>query len=178
MLYEIRVELQEIEPPIWRTIQVPSRTTLSKLNRILQLAMGSADYHLYLFKVDGRLYSQPSPEWDFEVFNSRKLTLEQIFAGGTTHFVYEYDLGDRWRHDITLMGTLEKEGKEKAGCTGGARACPPEDCGGPMGYYGLLVALSDPDHEEHYDMLEWVGGKFDPSAFDVSAVDRALKRLR
>ena len=49
---------------------------------------------------------------------------------------------------------VEVEGEEKAGCTAGARACPPEDCGGVMGYYNLLVALSDTDHEERHDMLE------------------------
>jgi len=73
---------------------------------------------------------------------------------------------------------VEGEAGEKIACIAGARACPPEDCGGTMGYYELLVALSDPDHEDHDAMLEWVGGKFDPVAFDLAAVDRALKRLR
>jgi hypothetical protein len=73
---------------------------------------------------------------------------------------------------------VEGEGEEKPGCTAGARACPPEDCGGTTGYYQLLVAISDPEHEEHDAMLEWVGEGFDPGAFDVAAVDRALKRLR
>ena len=58
------------------------------------------------------------------------------------------------------------------------RACPPEDCGGTMGYYDLLVTLSDPDHEDHDTMREWVGGEFDPESFEVAVVDRAVKRLR
>ncbi len=104
------------------------------------------------------------------------MTLEKIFSKGTTPFVYEYDLGDSWRHEITLLGTVEGEGK--SACTAGARACPPEDCGGTMGYYELLVALSNPDHEDHDAMLEWVGGKFDPNVFDAATTDRALKRLK
>jgi hypothetical protein len=72
----------------------------------------------------------------------------------------------------------EVEGIEHIECVAGARACPPEDCGGPPGYYALLVALSDPDHQEHETMVQWVGGKFDPNAFDLSNVNKALKRLR
>ncbi len=176
MLYEIKVELKEIEPPIWRIIKVPSSTSLLRLHRVLQRVMGWTNSHLHLFEIDGKLYGEPSMEWDIEVLDSRKLTLEEIFSGGMTSFLYEYDLGDSWRHEATLLGTVE--GEENPGCTAGARACPPEDCGGTMGYYELLVALSDPDHEDHDAMLEWVGGKFDPNAFDVAAVDRALKRLR
>jgi hypothetical protein len=178
LLYELKVELQEIEPPVWRIIRVPSHTSLLKLHRILQRAMGWANSHLYLFEVDGKLYGEPSTEWDFEVLDSRKMTLEKIFSGGKTSFLYEYDLGDSWRHYIKLLGTVEGEGEEKPGCTAGARACPPEDCGGTMGYYELLLALSDPDHENHDAMLEWVGGKFDPNAFDAATVDQAMRRLR
>ncbi len=176
MLYEIRVELQEIEPPVWRVLRVPSSTSLLKLHRILQKAMGWTNSHLYLFELEGKRYGEPSPERDFEVLDSRKMTLEKIFSQGRPSFMYEYDFGDGWRHEIKLLGKIE--GEEKLGCTAGARACPPEDCGGPPGYYELLIALSDPDHEEHDSMLEWVGGKFDPDAFEVAAVDRALKRLR
>jgi len=176
LLYELKVALKEIEPPIWRVLQVPPRTSLLRLHRILQRAMGWTNSHLHLFNVDGKLYGEPSTEWDFEVLDSRKMTLEKIFTEGRTSFLYEYDLGDSWRHEIKLLGTVD--GEEKPGCTAGARACPPEDCGGTTGYYDLLVALSDPDHEEHDTMLEWVGGKFDPNTFDVAAVDRVLKRLR
>ena len=86
-------------------------------------------------------------------------------------------MGDSWIHDITLKRKIGSE-ETKPGCTAGARACPPEDCGSVPGYYNLLVALSDPDHEEHESLMEWVGGKYDPNAFDATAVDRALKRLR
>jgi len=176
LLYEIRIGLSEIEPPIWRVIRVPSRTSLRRLHRILQRTMGWRDYHLHLFYVDGKRCGEPSIEWEMEVRDSRKMTLEEVFCGGRQSFLYEYDLGDSWMHEITLLGTAE--GDERLSCTAGARACPPEDCGGPMGYDELLAALSDPSHEEHDAMLEWVGGKFDPNAFSVAAVDRALKRLR
>jgi hypothetical protein len=176
MLYEIKVQLKEIEPPIWRVLRVPSRTSLARLHRVLQRAMGWENYHLYLFEVEGKRYGEPSTEWEIEVLDSLKMTLEKIFSGGRKSFLYEYDLGDSWIHEITLVGIVG--GEEKLGCTAGARACPPEDCGSTPGYYDLLLALSDPDHEEHDAMVEWVGGKYDPNAFDVVAVDQSLKRLR
>ena len=178
MLYEIKVELKGSEPAIWRIIKVPSSTSLLRLHWVLQRVMGWTNSHLHLFEIDEKLYGEPGTEWDIEVWDSRKMTLEKIFSGGRTSFLYEYDMGDSWRHEITLLGTMEGEAEGKLACTAGARACPPEDCGGVIGYYNLLVALSDPDHEEHHAMLEWVGGKFDPGVFDIAAVNRALKRLR
>jgi hypothetical protein len=176
VLYEIRVRLNEIKPPIWRVLRVPGRTSLARLHKILQLAMGWQDSHLYIFEVDGKRYSLPSAEWEIEISDCRRMTLEKTFAGVRKSFLYEYDLGDSWMHEITLVRALEEEGPVE--CVAGARACPPEDCGSTPGYYELLKALSDPYHEEHHAMLEWVGGKYDPNAFDVAAVNRALKRLR
>jgi len=176
LLYEIRVQLRDIEPPIWRVLQVRPQTSLSRLRKILQRAMGWTNSHLRLFEIDGKPYGEGDFEWDFDAQDYRGMRLEKIFTEGMTSFLYEYDLGDSWRHDITLLGVVE--GEEKIACTAGARACPPEDCGGVSGYYYLMEALSDPDHDEHDMLMEWVGGKFDPDVFDVTAVDQSLKRLR
>ena len=86
MLYEIKVVLKEIDPLIWRLIQVPPRTNLKKLHRILQIAMGWTNSHLHLFKVGGKQYGEPDPEWDY-VLDEANLTLEKIFAGGTKSFL-------------------------------------------------------------------------------------------
>jgi len=177
MLYEIEVQLQYIDPPIWRILRLPSRTSLLKFHKILQRTMGWKNSHLHLFDVDGKRYGELPAEWEFEVFDSRKMTLDKIFSGGVKSFFYDYDMGDDWRHRITLMGTVEGEGEEKPACIAGARACPPEDCGGPPGYENLMEALLDPQHDEHDELLNWVGEKYDPEAFDVEVVDLALKRL-
>ncbi len=176
MLYEIRVQLRDIEPPIWRILRVPSRTSLLKLHKVLQRVMGWTDSHLHLFEIDGKPYGEGDFEWDFDVRDYRGMRLDKIFTGGRESFLYEYDLGDSWRHDITLLGVVE--GEEKITCMAGARACPPEDCGGITGYYHLLEALADPGHEDHDMLMEWSGGRFDPEAFDAEAIDRSLKRLR
>ena len=177
MLYELRVVMKGIEPPVWRTIQVPENATLHRLHEVLQVAMGWTNSHLYLFHVGGKVYSEPSPEWELDVQDSTSTTLEEIVSKGGPSVLYEYDLGDSWMHEVTLQEMAEAGGEERPRCTGGARACPPEDCGGPSGYEYFLEAISDPGHEEHERMLEWVGGHFDPEEFEAGAVDRALELL-
>jgi hypothetical protein len=60
----------------------------------------------------------------------------------------------------------------------GKRACPPEDCGGIWGYASFLDAIQDPQHPEHEEMLEWVGGEFNPEAFDLDEVNRDIQNLK
>jgi hypothetical protein len=178
MLYEVKVQLKEIKPPIWRIIRLRPQTRLARFHRILQTAMGWTNSHLHLFEIDGKLWGGYDPEWDIEVFDYQDVKLKDIFNQGIKSFWYDYDMGDNWRHEITLLGTVENAPGENIACVAGKRACPPEDCGGTYGYYDLLEALADPGHEEHESLLEWVGGEFNPKAFDLEAVDRALKRLR
>ena len=93
-------------------------------------------------------------------------------------FVYEYDFGDSWEHVILVEKILQLEtGVNYPICLGGKRACPPEDCGGIWGYGDLLEAIQDPTHPEHKDMLEWLGGSFNPEGFDVDIVNQRLKTI-
>ena len=71
MLYEIRVQLRDIEPPIWRVLRVPSRTSLLKLHKLVQRAMGWTNSHLHLFEIDGKPYGEGDFEWDFDVQDYR-----------------------------------------------------------------------------------------------------------
>jgi len=177
VLYEVKVQLQDINPPIWRLLRVRPQIRLPRFHKILQKAMGWTNSHLHLFEIDGKDYGESDFEWDFDVEDYAQIKLEDVFSAGRQSFLYEYDLGDSWRHEITLLKTVEGEPGERIACIDGARACPPEDCGGASGYSYLLEALADPRHEDHDMMMEWTGGKFDPEAFDVTRVDRALKRL-
>lgn len=178
MLYEIKVQLEYINPPVWRVLQIPAGTSLFKLHKLLQKAMGWSNSHLYLFEAGKKRYSEYPEDWDMEVIDSKKMTLEQLYSEGITSFIYEYDMGDGWRHEITVTGTVESKGKEEAACIAGARACPPEDCGGPPGYEDFLEVIANPYHEDHEEMLEWIGGTWDPEAFDLATVNRKVKRVR
>ena len=88
---------------------------------------------------------------------------------------YEYDFGDGWEHEIKVEKALDADPTTHyPRCTAGNRACPPDDCGGPFGYEELLRAIQAPSHPEHEEMLDWIGGEFDPEAFDLAGVNRAL----
>ena len=92
--------------------------------------------------------------------------------------VYEYDFGDDWKHDLLVEGLLlPEEGVHYPRCLAGARSRPPEDCGGVPGYEELLEVIRDPEHEEYEEMMLWLGGSFDPEAFDLAAVNDALRSI-
>ena len=126
-------------------------------------------------------YGEPDPEYDEgDVRDQRSVRLFEVAPRVNDSFVYEYDFGDGWEHLVLVEKILTRE--EGAGdlpvCLAGVRACPPEDCGGVPGYESFLQAIGDPTHEEHGAMLAWVGGKFDPEAFDLRKVNRHLRRLK
>ncbi|MCX9074068.1 MAG: plasmid pRiA4b ORF-3 family protein [Candidatus Methanoperedens sp.] len=178
-VYQMKVTLEDISPPISRRIQVTNDTTLGKLHRILQIIMGWSDYHLHEFVIGGVSYGVPDKESVYEVKNERNVRLSQVVSKKQTKFSYIYDFGDYWQHKILIEKILPLEpDMHYPICIKGKRACPPEDCGGVGGYEDFLETIHDPNHPEHDEMLEWVGGSFDPEAFDIDEINRELKKIR
>jgi len=95
-----------------------------------------------------------------------------------SEFVYIYDFGDEWTHDIRVEKVLpmpsERSPDWSPRLLGGARAAPPEDAGGPLGYANMLTALRDPGHPEHTEYLNWLPRHYDPERFDAWSLDHAL----
>lgn len=107
------------------------------------------------------------------------VTLVEVCPKAKSKLIYEYDFGDGWEHTIEVQKILEPEsGVEYPVCLGGKKACPPEDCGGIWGYYELLDAIADPKHDRHDELREWLGGEFDPDAFDLEEVNAVLAQWR
>lgn len=182
-VYQLKITLKAIRPPIWRRFQVPVDTTLARLHLIIQRVMGWTNSHLHEFVVDRRRYGTGLREWREvgapEVLNERRFTVADVAPTAGRRLEYTYDFGDSWEHDIRVEKILPAEpGQRYPVCLAGARACPPEDCGSYPGYIGFLEAIGDPRNPEHEDMLQWIGGHFDPEAFNVEAVNRALLRFR
>ena len=181
-IYQLKITLRHSRPPIWRRFLAPSDMNLAKLHHVIQEVMGWTDSHLHQFKVGNVYYGITYPD-DFggmpETRDERKARLDMLVSRLKAKFIYEYDFGDSWEHDVVLEKILPPEsGITHPVCIAGKRACPPEDCGGVWGYDGLLETIKDPNHPEHEDMLEWLGGDFDPEKFDVEAVNKALRRVR
>jgi len=173
-IYQIKVTLQDSHPSIWRRIQVNSDINLGKLHEVLQIAMGWSNSHLYGFRVGLICYSEPDPHFPDDTIDGRDIRLDEIVIEGDT-FIYDYDFGDSWEHEIQIEKILSAEpGAHYPLCLAGERACPPEDCGGVPGYDYLLEALSDPTNSKYAELLEWIDEDFDPEAFDLDAVNAAL----
>jgi hypothetical protein len=180
-IYQLKISLKDLRPLIWRRIQVQSGINLAKLHRILQATMGWYDSHLHQFIVGGTYYGVPSRDefLDKGLRDERQATLNRILSKPKQKMIYEYDFGDGWEHEILLENVLAPEaGARYPRCIGGARACPPEDCGGTAGYENFLAAIRDPNHEEHDEYLEWIGGEFDPEEFDLADFDATLRHVR
>jgi Plasmid pRiA4b ORF-3-like protein len=177
-IFELYVELEDIEPLIWRRLLVPASITLPKLHDLLQLAMGWTNSHLHSFTFGKKSYGMADVDdfGELDMLDERKQTLEAALGESARGFLYEYDFGDSWRHRIAVKPlTRPNPDWHYPLCTGGARAAPPDDVGGPGGYEEFLAAIKDPKHEEHENMLIWIGGAFDPEGFDLNAINRTLR---
>ena len=110
-IYQIKVTLKHSKPPIWRRIQVRSDITLAQLHRILQAIMGWWDYHLHQFIVGETYFGKPDPDYEgfFDMYDEREVRLDQIVAGEKFKFVYEYDFGDSWEHELLVEKILPPE---------------------------------------------------------------------
>jgi hypothetical protein len=183
--YQLKVVLLDSEPPIWRRLQVPGDACLDWLHAVLQVAIGWTNSHLHAFVVGEARYSDTRHhfaefEGDPEILEARQHTLRQIAPHEQDVFGYEYDFGDSWEHEITVEKLLQPDAAAAttALCLEGARACPPEDCGGIWGYANLLKALKNRRHPEHKTMKEWLGREWDAEAFDQEKINRWLKKLK
>ncbi|HIJ57318.1 MAG TPA: plasmid pRiA4b ORF-3 family protein [Deltaproteobacteria bacterium] len=174
-VYQIKITLKDIKPPIWRRLQVTNDTVLEKLHEIIQIAMGWDNYHLHQFIDGDTYYVQPDSDYDDVMKSENGVAISQLVSGEGARFHYEYDFGDGWVHEILVEKILPVEkGKQYPVCIKGKRACPPEDVGGVWGYSDFLETIMNPKDPEYDNMLEWVGGDFDPEVFDMDEVNKRL----
>jgi hypothetical protein len=169
--YQLKITLCDVAgPPVWRRILVPAGTRLGTLAAIVELAIGWDGSHQHVFSDAGREYPD-------------SLALRDLLSKPGDQFCYTYDFGDDWEHDIDLEDIIQNDlGDTLPACLDGSGACPPEDCGGPWRYAELKEILADPDHEEHEDMLDWLGLEsgdgLDPVRFSVDEVNSRLSQMQ
>ncbi|CAN5280763.1 hypothetical protein BH24ACT9_BH24ACT9_18810 [soil metagenome] len=174
--YRIKITLTGVKPPVWRRVVLPGAWHLGKVHDAVQTAMGWTNSHLHEFDRDGLRWGQPDPDWDgAEVRREETARLHEVLPTLGDKITYTYDFGDDWRHVLLVEELLAPA--RTATCVAGRGACPPEDCGGPWGYAELLASLADPQHPEHRERLDWVGGPIDPEAFDPTQASEALRGL-
>jgi hypothetical protein len=178
-VYQFKITLKHVSPPVWRRIQVPSDYSFWDLHVAIVDVMGWLDYHLHQFYMLHPATRKPAYiATRDEDFPSSALTYPETdeviarwFSPANPAATYEYDFGDGWEHTVRLEKILPRaEGVVYPVLIAGRRACPPEDVGGPPGYERFLKILKDPSHREHKMMAEWCGGSFDAEHFDPEDV--------
>jgi hypothetical protein len=182
--YQLKIVLLGSKPVIWRRLLVPGDANLGWLHAVLQTAVGWTNSHLHHFLTSDARYSDPRCNEDTGFGDEpdrdeAKAALMQIAPKKGVSFGYEYDFGDSWEHEIIVEKILPSGTGPANGalCIDGARACPPEDCGGIWGYANLLKILGNSKDPEHKSMKEWIGGAFDAEAFDREKVNHWLGKL-
>ncbi len=164
----LRVELQHVNPLVWRRIIVSNQATLAALHNYLQWIMGWNDTHAHDFQVGN---DRVAPTWWIEEMRSAPDE-----DRGRDEFLYRYDMGDDWAlRIVTESGAspaVDDDDLPLPRCVAGENAGPPDDVGGPLGYEAFLETMRDPAHEEHLDMMRWIGGGFDPKGFDLNRINR------
>jgi hypothetical protein len=182
-LYQLYIELENVQPAVWRRLLLPAEMRLSELHPILQAAMGWQDMHYYCFVTadqrfftDEEVINQGFDEWQ----DDTTARLQDVLTMTKPELFYEYDFGDGWRHRIRLEKALPLIGAQpsEALCLAGENACPPESCGGIPGYQHLVAILKDPQHDEYEELCDWLGtDSFDPAYFDEKSVNARLEAI-
>ena len=181
-LFQFKITLLDSKPLIWRRIQVTDGT-LDELHEHIQTSMGWTNSHLHHFRIGEQLYGDPMlmeesmEEMDYKDSTRTRISKIVPKTGKRLSFMYEYDFGDGWEHDVLFEGCPQKEpGQKYPLCLEGERACPPEDVGGIGGFYEFLDAIGNKRHKQHKEMLEWIVGDFDPEKFDAKQATSEMKK--
>ena len=175
-MYQLKITLSGITPPIWRKLLVSENITLYKLHHIIQITMGWTNSHLYLFgEMDSKIGDIKL--WDDnETTPDNLVKIRDVLVPENSTLMYTYDMGDEWVHTI-LLEQVHPEMKTQRKCIGGERSCPPEDCGGVPGYFKILETLKNPGCEGYDELMEWLGGEFDPEFIDIRMINARLGLL-
>jgi hypothetical protein len=189
-VYQLKVWLQGISPMVWRRLLVRSDSTIADLHYTIQIAMGWSDVHLNRFHIHGQ---------DFGVYhdggmgfadNPEKVLLSAFGFRARERFLYEYDFGDEWLHEIRIEKRLPLDPKKTYPvCIDGKHAAPPEDFGGAQAYMQMRQALKyrsvfggneidedfDDENDPEYERSE-EDEPFDPDVFSRREVNARLRQ--
>ena len=173
--YTFKINLINTEPLVSRTIKVCSETTLYLMHHIIQTAMGWENRHLYEFSINNLRFadSRLVDEEYGDMTDVKTVLLEDVFPKIGTSAIYLYDFGDGWKHKLELIEISNAPQNELLpSFVSGQNACPPEDCGGVNRYREIIEILADSTHEEYEIIVDWLGPKFNPVAFNKLTIER------
>jgi hypothetical protein len=170
-ILRLEITIEDIQPPIYRKIDVPNTYTFEQLHHLIQLAFEWTNSHLYEFMNGSEMIGDEEAP-----VKAAKITLKERFYEPKQRMLYVYDFGDNWEHRIVVEKIFDADPKKHyPTCVSGRRATPPEDVGGFGGYERFLEAIEDDEHPEYDEYLDWVGGYFDSEDFSRAEVNANIK---
>lgn len=175
----LHIALADTDPLIWRRVDVPVDASLKMLHDVIQGAMGWLDYHLWEFEADDRRYGLPDPDWeDDSLFAAKNIKLKTLLDRGVRELLYTYDMGDNWKHIVTVEEVEDGQpGTKYPRYVDGERRAPPEDVGGTPGFEAFLDAIAKHKGRDHKDAVEWHRGCYGKD-FDPEETDELAAKLR
>jgi hypothetical protein len=186
--YQLRIELRDFKPAIYRDVLVDPATPLPKLHKLIQAAMGWEDEHMHGFAVPlkneryyrvqaSRRFEKPNADgWGASANNEARFRLQDVMRDPKDKLLYLYDFGDDWEHVITLKAVVDTE-LALPHLLKAQQGCPPEDCGGPPGAEYWASVWHDQNHEDHDVALDMFGDH-EPGWLDFEALQKAVKKLQ
>ncbi len=173
----LRIELDEVAPPVVRCIEVPLGIRLDHLHFALQVAVGWRNGHPFEFRIGDLAWGLPDRDADVPRLPADQATLADVLAHGAV-FQYDYVFGEDWQHTVTLESVTSAAPRVRyPQLVSASGRCPPEDIGGPTGYESYLRSLSDANSVHHEAMREWDDPDFDPHVVDAAALRKNLADL-
>jgi hypothetical protein len=177
----LRVELEGIEPLIWRRVAVRTVMRLTELHRVFQVVMGWLNGHLWQFEIGEKKYATRipnDPDWNERNEDANATKLSSLLGRRVKEFGYVYDMGDYWEHRVIVERvTAPSSEVSYPQFLGGERRCPPEDCGGVPGYYEFLKNVTSKRKDKRAHAFAWYGGPYDPEDIGEQSVVAALRRI-
>lgn len=181
-IYEFRIKLIEHRPRIWRLIQVPDYYNFWDLHVAIQEAMGWNNCHMHQFQIKNPITKKldligiPDDDgFSLDTISEKTVKIAKYFLHPKNIASYEYDFGDRWKHNIILVKILPAVGGILyPQCLEGKLTCPPENCGGVQGYKNLLEIMKNPQHRGYRERMEWLNmigrGDFNQKDFNPKLI--------
>jgi len=174
-MFQLKITIDGITPPIWRQIQVPDSYTLNKLHHIIQIAFGWENSNIWCFwnedvpTTNPWLWGGGVTKWD------KRVKIKSVLKQAGDILPYEYGRGDySWKLTI-VSERIDAERVRTPLCLDGARIIM-EDFGGVGGYQELIHHRYHPEKEGYIELLEWLDD-YDPENFDLKEVNKGLRGL-
>lgn len=176
-IIELKITLLDTKPKVYRTIQIGNQVRFFDLHVAIQIAFGWQNSHLHEFRVGEELIANPINDefGDMNIIDENAIKLTQKIVFEKMKFVYIYDFGDDWMHEIEVVKFIEPKSSFYPRCIKASNNTPPEDIGGAYGFEEFKEIMGNRKHSEFKTMKKWYGGMYDEEYASLEEINGDFK---